>query len=29
MNKKKLFLWALYDFANSIIFVNFLFYFSQ
>ncbi|HEY4513233.1 MAG TPA: MFS transporter [Candidatus Paceibacterota bacterium] len=29
MDKKKLFLWALYDFANSIIFVNFLLYFAQ
>jgi len=28
MYKKKLFLWSLYDFANSIIFVNFLLYFS-
>lgn len=29
MNKKKLFLWSLYDFANSIIFINFLLYFTQ
>ncbi|MCX6787332.1 MAG: MFS transporter [Candidatus Kaiserbacteria bacterium] len=29
MNKKKLFLWCLYDFANSFIFINFLLYFSQ
>ncbi|MBI4128416.1 MAG: MFS transporter [Parcubacteria group bacterium] len=29
MNKKKLFLWSLYDFANSIIYVNFLLYFAQ
>ena len=29
MNKKKLFQWSLYDFANSIVFVNFLLYFSQ
>jgi UMF1 family MFS transporter len=29
MDKKKLFYWCLYDFANSIIFVNFLLYFSQ
>jgi UMF1 family MFS transporter len=29
MNKRKLFLWALYDFANSIVFINFLLYFSQ
>lgn len=29
MNKKKLFLWSLYDFANSIVFINFLVYFSQ
>jgi UMF1 family MFS transporter len=28
MNKKKLFLWALYDFANSIILVNFVLYFA-
>ncbi len=28
MNKKRLFQWALYDFANSIIFINFLLYFS-
>jgi len=29
MNKKKLFQWSLYDFANSLIFINFLLYFSQ
>src|SRR3989338_10860151 len=29
MDKKKLFLWSLYDFANSIIYVNFLLYFAQ
>ncbi len=29
MNKKQLFLWSLYDFANSIIFINFLLYFGQ
>lgn len=29
MNKRKLFLWALYDFANSIVFINFLLYFAQ
>ncbi|MDD5726487.1 MAG: MFS transporter [Patescibacteria group bacterium] len=29
MDKKKLFYWCLYDFANSIIFINFLLYFSQ
>lgn len=29
MHKKKLFYWSLYDFANSIIFINFLLYFSQ
>jgi MFS transporter, UMF1 family len=29
MDKKKLFLWSLYDFANSIVFINFLVYFSQ
>lgn len=29
MNKKKLFIWSLYDFANSFIFINFLLYFSQ
>jgi UMF1 family MFS transporter len=28
MHKKKLFLWSLYDFANSIVFVNFLLYFG-
>jgi UMF1 family MFS transporter len=29
MNKKRLLLWSLYDFANSIVFINFLLYFSQ
>jgi len=29
MNKKKIFLWSLFDFANSIVFINFLIYFSQ
>lgn len=29
MNKKNLFYWALYDFANSFVFINFLIYFSQ
>jgi len=29
MNKKNLVLWSLYDFANSIVFINFLLYFSQ
>lgn len=29
MNKKNLFLWSLYDFANSFVFINFLLYFSQ
>ena len=29
MNKKRLFQWSLYDFANSIVFINFLLYFSQ
>ncbi len=29
MDKKQLFLWSLYDFANSIVFVNFILYFSQ
>lgn len=29
MNKKPLFLWSLYDFANSIVLMAFLFYFSQ
>ncbi len=29
MNKKRLFQWSLYDFANSLIFINFLLYFSQ
>lgn len=29
MNKKRLFLWSLYDFANSIVLMAFLFYFSQ
>ncbi len=29
MNKKNLFLWSLYDFANSIVFIAFLLYFAQ
>ena len=29
MNKKQLFLWSLYDFANSIVYINFLLYFTQ
>src|SRR3989344_7796282 len=29
MNKKNLFLWSLYDFANSIIYINFILYFAQ
>ncbi len=29
MDKKRLLLWSLYDFANSIVFINFLLYFSQ
>lgn len=29
MNKKNLFLWSLYDFANSIIFVTFVLFFAQ
>jgi UMF1 family MFS transporter len=29
MNKRKLFFWCLYTFANSIVFVNFLVYFSK
>lgn len=29
MDKKRLFLWSLYDFANSIVLMAFLFYFSQ
>ena len=29
MSKKKIFLWTLYDFANSITVVAFLLYFSQ
>ncbi|KND48507.1 MAG: Major facilitator superfamily [Parcubacteria bacterium C7867-005] len=29
MSKKPLFLWSLYDFANSIVLMAFLFYFSQ
>lgn len=29
MNKKKLFLWSLYDFANSIVFISFILYFAQ
>ncbi len=29
MNKKQLFFWALYDFANSFIYINFVLYFAQ
>ncbi len=29
MHKKNLFYWSLYDFANSIVFINFVLYFSQ
>ena len=29
MNKRKLFLWCLYTFANSVVFINFLVYFSK
>lgn len=29
MNKKNLFLWSLYDFANSLIYINFILYFAQ
>ncbi len=29
MNKKQLILWSLYDFANSIIYINFILYFAQ
>lgn len=29
MNKNKLFLWSLYNFANSIVFITFLVYFSR
>ena len=29
MDKKRIFLWSLYDFANSIVLMAFLFYFSQ
>jgi MFS transporter, UMF1 family len=29
MNYRKLLLWSLYDFANSIVFINFILYFSQ
>ncbi len=29
MNKRNLFYWSLYDFANSFVFINFLLYFSQ
>ncbi|MES3031930.1 MAG: MFS transporter [Patescibacteria group bacterium] len=29
MDKKRLFLWSLYDFANSIVFINFVLYFAQ
>jgi len=28
MNKKKLFLWSLYDFSNSIVYINFVLYFA-
>jgi MFS transporter, UMF1 family len=29
VNKKQLFIWALYDFANSLIYINFILYFAQ
>lgn len=29
MDKKNLFLWSLYDFANSIVYISFLLYFAQ
>ncbi len=29
MNKRNLFLWSLYDFANSIIYISFVLYFAQ
>lgn len=29
MDKKKLYLWSLYDFANSIVYINFILYFAQ
>ena len=29
MDKRNLFVWSLYDFANSIIYVNVLLYFAQ
>ena len=29
MNKKNLFKWSLYDFANSIVYINFILYFAQ
>ncbi len=29
MNRKNLFLWSLYDFANSLVYINFILYFSQ
>lgn len=29
MNRRKLFLWSLYDFANSIVFITFILYFAQ
>lgn len=29
MDKKRVFLWSLYDFANSIVYINFLLYFGQ
>ncbi|MBI2627627.1 MFS transporter [Candidatus Nomurabacteria bacterium] len=28
MNKKQLFFWSLYDFANSIVYINFILYFA-
>src|SRR3989344_1451167 len=28
MDKKRLFLWSLYDFANSIVYINFILYFA-
>lgn len=29
MNKKQVWLWSLYDFANSIVYINFILYFAQ
>ena len=29
MNKKNIFVWSLYDFANSFVFITFLLYFSK